>query len=1306
MDFFTIKTKLPKKGGELVIYPDFQVTRSKDLMIRGKNFFAVWDAERGLWSTDEYDVRRLVDAELAEYKRKYVGDGDHGDIKVNWMRDFSTNSWSQFKTFLGHMSDNAHELDSNLTFADQPIGKEDYVSKRLPYPLKEGSIDAWDRLIGTLYDPEERAKIEWAIGAVVSGDSKQIQKFVVLYGEAGGGKSTILNVIQKLFDGYYTTFESKALGANSNSFATEAFRGNPLVAIEHDGDLSRIEDNTKLNSLVAHEEMTMNEKYKPTHTSKSNSFIFIGTNKPVKITDAKSGIIRRLIDVRTSGRKLPVREYLNLMSQIDFELGGIAYYCLQVYRKMGRNYYSGYRPVDMMLETDVFYNFMEANYYIFKQEDGVTLARAWEIYKAYCDEALIEHRLPRHKFREELKVYFKEFKEKARLEGIEQRSVFLGFREEKFQSNVEEAVAEERPLSLILDSSVSLFDKVGAEYPAQYADNVTQHPKHKWKVVDTKLSDLNTNLLHYVVLPENHIVIDFDLEDEHGEKSQIRNLEAASKWPPTYAEYSKSGKGIHLHYFYDGDPSKLANLYADGIEIKRTVYGDVGPSSLRRKFSFGNNIPIAHINSGLPLKGEKLIDIQAVASEKGLIALIQRNLNKEIHAGTKPSIDFIYKILEDAYASGLKYDITPLRPKILAFAAQSTHQSQYCVALVSKMRFKSEEKEANTTVNDNNTDDLVFYDLEVFPNLLLICWKYRGKDKPCVRMINPSPQEIEGLFKMKLVGFNCRRYDNHILYARYLGYDNKQLFDLSSKIVGDSQNAYFREAFDISYADIYDFSSIKQSLKAFQVQLGIEHKELGLPWDQPVPEEQWHLVADYCDNDVISEEVVFDDRKQDFIARQILAELSGLSINDSTQSHTARILFGTDPRPYEKFIYTDLSEMFPGYKFDGGVSSYRGEDPKEGGYVYAEPGIYENVALLDVASMHPTSILQMNMFGPYTKRYKELLDARLAIKHKDYATAKTLLGGMLAKYLDDPKDADDLAYALKIHALNIVYGLTAATFQNKFRDPRNIDNIVAKRGALFMIDLKYAVQEKGFSVAHIKTDSIKIPNGTPEIIEFVHEFGRKYGYTFEHEATYEKMCLVNNAVYIAKYGEGKKKGTWTAVGAEFAHPYVFKTLFSHEDIEFPDLCETKAVTSTSSIFLDFNEGYPDVTIFEKELVERTREMRESETLEKRKLNPKLKDYSNDDLISEIAKGHNYKFVGKVGSFCPVEPGANGGVLYRLKDGKYYAVTGTKGYRWMEASVLSSLGLQDRIDRSYFQSLVDDAKHHIEQFGDFKHFVKE
>ena len=78
-------------------------------------------------------------------------------------------------------------------------------------------------------------------------------------------------------------------------------------------------------------------------------------------------------------------------------------------------------------------------------------------------------------------------------------------------------------------------------------------------------------------------------------------------------------------------------------------------------------------------KGANVINFEAVKSEKALRALIEKNMSKEIHAGTKPSIDFIHKILEDAYSSGLKYDVTDMRPYILSFANNSSNQAQYCV---------------------------------------------------------------------------------------------------------------------------------------------------------------------------------------------------------------------------------------------------------------------------------------------------------------------------------------------------------------------------------------------------------------------------------------------------------------------------------------------------------------------------------------------------------------------------------------------------------------------------------------------------
>ena len=281
-------------------------------------------------------------------------------------------------------------------------------------------------------------------------------------------------------------------------------------------------------------------------------------------------------------------------------------------------------------------------------------------------------------------------------------------------------------------------------------------------------------------------------------------------------------------------------------------------------------------------------------------------MNKEYHASTKCSIDFIFKNLDDAYKSGMKYNVEDLKNDVFAFAAQSTNQSDYCIKLVNKMKFHSDEPSEPV---DYDNAPLVFYDVEVFPNLFLVNYKFEGEDHPVVRMINPGYQEIEELTKFKLVGFNCRRYDNHILYARLMGYTNEQLFNLSSKIVnakkGESKNCFFGEAYNLSYTDVYDFAAKKQSLKKWEIELGIHHKELGLPWDQPVPEELWSKVAEYCDNDVIATEAVFHHLKGDWTARQILADLAGMTVNDTTNSLTTRIIFGKEKQP--KLVYTDLS---------------------------------------------------------------------------------------------------------------------------------------------------------------------------------------------------------------------------------------------------------------------------------------------------------------------------------------------------------------------------------------------------------------
>ena len=432
LDFMMISTRNTKKG-IAEIYPRFIVKKSSDLMIRGGDFYAIWLNDKGVWSTNEYDAMQAIDNELDIF---YKENKDRFELpaRILHLWDAETGMVDQWHKYCQKQQpDSYHVLDETLIFSNTPTKKEDYSSKRLNYPLEPGPTDSYDRLMSVLYSEEERHKIEWAIGSVVTGDSKKIQKFLVFYGAAGTGKSTVLNIIQQLFDGYYSVFDARALGSSSNSFALEAFKSNPLVAIQHDGDLSHIEDNTRLNSLVSHELMTVNEKFKSTYANKFNSMLFMGTNRPVQMTDTKTGLKRRLIDVQPTGNLVPVKRYNELIEKIKFELPGIAWHCLELYKSMGPNFYNGYEPVDMFYKTNMMFNFVEDSYFIFKEQDYTTLKQAYDMYKAYIrDNAESYKPMTKMAFRDELDAFFKEHKEEGYINNVHVRHLYTGFKKNIF----------------------------------------------------------------------------------------------------------------------------------------------------------------------------------------------------------------------------------------------------------------------------------------------------------------------------------------------------------------------------------------------------------------------------------------------------------------------------------------------------------------------------------------------------------------------------------------------------------------------------------------------------------------------------------------------------------------------------------------------------------------------------------------------------------------------------------------------------------------------------------------------------------
>ena len=1321
------------RNGRYYYRPVFVVKSSiKDLMTRGNEFYAFYDETTGFWSTERPKLYEMIDSQVWDYAKNdkgYLDDKEHGSVVVE-ITDSSNTLSVEFDRFCKSMGNHWNPLNQKMIFSNTEVKRTDYATKALDYPLQECPTPYYEALTDVLYLPDEREKWEWAVGCMIAGDQRKIQKMFAFYGEPGTGKSTIIgkiiaDMIMGGYEmGYATKFEANLL-CGGNDFGTDFLENDSVLVYDDDAEMGMITVRSTLNKIISHEPIRVNAKFKKPFITKPNCVMFVGSNDPIQLSP-NSGMKRRLIDIRPTGNLVDHNTYDECMEHMQFERGGIAWRCLQTYKKLGKSYYDHYIAEDMMARTSPFHNFVIEN--VMELKDGISLAKAYDIYIKYAEMCKFKNELVRYKFRDTLKLYFDTYED----------AKFSGFRWDKIGKEKPVEISIDIPSWLRFNCTRSDFDDAYCYQPAQYA-NEEGLPIKKWEKVTTVLGDLDTSKLHYVKMPEDVICIDFDIKDDDGNKSYEKNLEAASKFPPTYAELSKSGCGIHLHYIYTGgDPKELSRVFGDNVEVK--VF--TGNAALRRCLTRCNDIPIAEISSGLPLKevkgGKKMVDWDGYKNEKVLRAMIIKNLKKEYHSATKPSVDYIDKLLTDAYASGVTYDVRDLQNDILAFAMNSSHQADYCVNLVSNMQFcskdiREKEAELESTVDENAP--IVIYDVEIAPsydqyvahcqkndipyNVLelpkgvtkdtpahfLICWKFLGKDKAVQKMIDPKPEEVESLFKYRLVGHNVRSYDNHMTWAAAQGYTAKELYSLNDRIINEKdKKAKFGQAYNLSYADTLDFASAanKKSLKKWEIELGEDHVEWNRPWYEPIPDNKLTEWADYCSNDVVSTEAVWWYLQDDFEAREILAKLAGGIPNDTTNSLTIKLLTHDIPDPQSQYIYTDLSTIFPDYEFDPngiprerystepgakvpgkgrkGKSIYMGEDPSEGGFANCpQPGVYFNVGLFDVASMHPHSAIKLKIFGKViTKRYENLVEARVAIKHikeigdEAYNEAlrrmdaikegsskviEDILAGLTGDNLK--RKCKAIANALKT-AINSVYGLTSAKFDNKLRDPRNVDNIVAKYGALFMITLKHKLQDMGYTVVHIKTDSIKVANYDEKCKKFIMEFGKKYGFTFEHEATYSKMCIIDDAQYVAYEveadGEKLEKPFWTVTGAKFAPPYMFKSLFSHEAISFDDFPETKSV--------------------------------------------------DDAAIYLVNKNGAESFIGRVGSFVCVKP-EFGGQLMRVKGDSRSFVTGTKGtdqnpLYWAEAESIRQY--PERLNFDYYRAQCDEAVETINQFYPFDQFV--
>lgn len=1249
MNFYKIddaRQTSPNRKADIIVGVDFIYGHNRDIICKGGGMYAFWD--KGKWNTNEYDLMQLIDDNIRSRVQELKNQYPEANIIGTYMSHNKSKVMKDFKEYAKLSPQSEVQFNTKIIFSNQEIKRGDYATTKLQYTPTPGPTPAFDELSQKLYDQKELDKILWFVGALLTNSMIKIQKFLYLYGGKGTGKGTMLKIFKMLFDGYHEPIDLMKLTSDGD-FATSEIKEVPLL-IDDDTDLSNIKKDTNLLKLTAHEPLIINSKYKSTYPMRFQGLLIAASNQRYKVRNIDSGITRRAVVAVPTNLTHDYKTYNSLMSRVEFELPMIAQRAIDLFNERGPAYYESYVDYDMIEATDYFFSFVREN--ALNLGETCTLKQASELYKLYLDELGYESAGYKRKVRQELSRYYKKFYDTKKIDGMSMKNIFEGFKWELVfpdkanVGDIKQHVTEEEFLKEYnIIEQPSIFDVVAKDYPAQLT-NEKGDPKHKWDNVMTILKDINTRELHFVRLPLNHIIIDFDLKDGD-EKSLMKNIIACLGFPPTYTELSKSGKGVHLHYIYDGDVSQLETQVSDGIEIK--VFK--GKSALRRKLTKCNDLEIAHISSGLPLREETnnmYKDIEVIQlNEQKMRALVKGNLEKKYHKNTTPSMHFIKKVFDDAQKAGIEYDLTDMRHDVISFAFGSSNQMEECLKIANDIKYSTINQESQERFQKGSTiipnEELYFYDIEVYPNLFLVAFKKYHDESSKTIWINPTPTQMEWLTSKPLVGFNNRRYDNHIVYSRMLNEDIMRLYRQSQRIIGkQGDSAFYGGAYELSYTDIYDYCSTanKMSLKKWQVKLRIHHDELDFPWDKPVPEKDWPRVGQYCMNDVDSTEAVFDATQGDYKARCILSILSGLSMNATTNQHTIQLVFEGNKNTKDDLVYTDLSKMFPGYKYSYGKSTYRGEEISEGGQVYAEPGVYVNVGLWDIASQHPSSAIAMNAFGKYTKNFKALLDARILIKHGQLEEAGKLFEGRLAQFLTDPETVKDLSNALKT-AINSAYGLTSASFDNPFKHPLNVDNIVAKRGALFMVDLKHHLQDLGYKVIHIKTDSIKVANIDDKVGDIIMEFGKKYQYNFEHEATYDKLALINKSTYVCY---DSKKG-WSSTGTQLIDPYVFKRLFSKEPIEKEDLFVIKEVKD-AAIYLD------------------------------------------------------ERFIGR---FCELYASKTGAEARRVTEDSNSSLNGTKGFKWRLSNEFKDM---EDVDFTYYENKVRDTIKDIEAVGDINTLLPE
>ena len=303
--------------------------------------------------------------------------------------------------------------------------------------------------------------------------------------------------------------------------------------------------------------------------------------------------------------------------------------------------------------------------------------------------------------------------------------------------------------------------------------------------------------------------------------------------------------------------------------------------------------------------------------------------------------------------------------------------------------------------------DLVFYDIEVYAYNAFVIFK--DIDKNVLKIFHNNFDGLRDFVKDKiLVGYNNYFYDDLVLSKMMKNWNNTQLKEFNDRIIkGENKDKTIDSAID-SLDCFQQIDVAKPGLKKIEGNMGkmILESNVSFDIDRPLTENELKEAMFYCEYDVDTTIDVYKLRENSYFkTKEMLVKKLGnkKAKRWNTTTISGNLLTGKIinkwsslrvPEHMMKMVDPEIKEMWGqvnlfvnDLKVKTITKKMFDNDIQFGfGGLHGAPNQpikVKNVKLLDVTSMYPNIILNINALNEATEEYRKILERRIEIKHKD-----------------------------------------------------------------------------------------------------------------------------------------------------------------------------------------------------------------------------------------------------------------------------------------------------------------------------------